>query len=102
DKGEEVGQGAGHDQGEREVDVACVLFFTSRRRHTRLQGDWSSDVCSSDLPLERARVIPEPVQKSIGLDGEARVGGDAGHTMRIRSEERRVGKECRYRWAPYH
>src|SRR5256885_13133297 len=26
------------------------LFFSSRRRHTRLQGDWSSDVCSSDLP----------------------------------------------------
>src|SRR2546426_5723343 len=30
----------------------CFLssfFFSSRRRHTRLQGDWSSDVCSSDL-----------------------------------------------------
>src|SRR5256885_7915216 len=26
-----------------------VFFFSSRRRHTRLQGDWSSDVCSSDL-----------------------------------------------------
>src|SRR2546426_9449185 len=26
------------------------VFFSSRRRHTRLQGDWSSDVCSSDLP----------------------------------------------------
>src|SRR6266566_7752665 len=25
------------------------IFFSSRRRHTRLQGDWSSDVCSSDL-----------------------------------------------------
>ena len=52
------------------MDVRCVLvslqvvkivgkvkgmsffffFFSSRRRHTRLQGDWSSDVCSSDLP----------------------------------------------------
>src|SRR5256885_10282524 len=34
-------------------DVGIVLFlfffFSSRRRHTRLQGDWSSDVCSSDL-----------------------------------------------------
>src|SRR2546426_7899304 len=34
----------------------CFFFFSSRRRHTRLQGDWSSDVCSSDLdatePLE--------------------------------------------------
>src|SRR5205807_5196932 len=27
------------------------FFFSSRRRHTRLQGDWSSDVCSSDLPI---------------------------------------------------
>src|SRR5256885_8607307 len=35
------------------VSAACWLclffFFSSRRRHTRLQGDWSSDVCSSDL-----------------------------------------------------
>src|SRR5256885_2976215 len=29
--------------------VSSVFFFSSRRRHTRLQGDWSSDVCSSDL-----------------------------------------------------
>src|SRR6266446_1680321 len=28
------------------------FFFSSRRRHTRLQGDWSSDVCSSDLPWQ--------------------------------------------------
>src|SRR5256885_9616209 len=32
--------------------VRCFFFFfSSRRRHTRLQGDWSSDVCSSDLRL---------------------------------------------------
>src|SRR4029434_11306886 len=29
----------------------CVFFFSSRRRHTRFKCDWSSDVCSSDLPL---------------------------------------------------
>src|SRR5256885_2611373 len=29
--------------------ICCFFFFSSRRRHTRLQGDWSSDVCSSDL-----------------------------------------------------
>src|SRR5205807_7808329 len=29
--------------------IICCFFFSSRRRHTRLQGDWSSDVCSSDL-----------------------------------------------------
>src|SRR5256885_11741500 len=31
------------------------FFFSSRRRHTRLQGDWSSDVCSSDLGGERVQ-----------------------------------------------
>src|SRR5256885_5498369 len=31
------------------ASVVDVVFFSSRRRHTRLQGDWSSDVCSSDL-----------------------------------------------------
>src|SRR5256885_7138047 len=33
------------------VGYDFYFFFSSRRRHTRLQGDWSSDVCSSDLPL---------------------------------------------------
>src|SRR5256885_3752929 len=34
----------------RDRRVVCLFFFfSSRRRHTRLQGDWSSDVCSSDL-----------------------------------------------------
>src|SRR5256885_10620150 len=31
------------------VVICNFFFFSSRRRHTRLQGDWSSDVCSSDL-----------------------------------------------------
>src|SRR2546426_7701264 len=38
------------------------FFFSSRRRHTRLQGDWSSDVCSSDLAREfsfgRVKLVP--------------------------------------------
>src|SRR5256885_5210921 len=34
---------------EASSDCNCFFFFSSRRRHTRLQGDWSSDVCSSDL-----------------------------------------------------
>src|SRR5256885_5696772 len=42
------------------------FFFSSRRRHTRLQGDWSSDVCSSDLPQTTMSVPeitpPEPKQ----------------------------------------
>src|SRR5207248_5167343 len=33
------------------------FFFSSRRRHTRSYGDWSSDVCSSDLEIERAHVL---------------------------------------------
>src|SRR2546426_2486575 len=32
--------------------ILYFFFFSSRRRHTRLQGDWSSDVCSSDLMLQ--------------------------------------------------
>src|SRR5215467_15088788 len=36
-----------------------VFFvFSSRRRHTRLQGDWSSDVCSSDLALREGGSLP--------------------------------------------
>src|SRR2546426_1069158 len=42
------------------------FFFSSRRRHTRLQGDWSSDVCSSDLHVGRAQ------------DGATTAGQDAG------------------------
>src|SRR5256885_15051153 len=43
----------------RGSDVCCVVFFffSSRRRHTRLQGDWSSDVCSSDLSKASRRGI---------------------------------------------
>src|SRR5256885_10371820 len=38
------------------------FFFSSRRRHTRLQGDWSSDVCSSDLS-RRVRAPPDRWQR---------------------------------------
>src|SRR5256885_12225037 len=87
----------------------CFFFFSSRRRHTRLQGDWSSDVCSSDLPLHRAvrtrcaaavqcllRAGADPLMKN-------KPGSTAFHlAVQNRSEERRVGKECRSRWSPYH
>src|SRR6266566_6882603 len=39
-----------------------VFFFSSRRRHTRLQGDWSSDVCSSDLIEKALEVEPKLTQ----------------------------------------
>src|SRR5256885_11909164 len=38
------------------VSFELIFFFSSRRRHTRLQGDWSSDVCSSDLGVGRGLV----------------------------------------------
>src|SRR5256885_11979185 len=44
-----------------------VLLFSSRRRHTRLQGDWSSDVCSSDL--ETGLAIPEELIHLRRADG---------------------------------
>src|SRR2546426_7914539 len=55
------------------------FFFSSRRRHTRLQGDWSSDVCSSDLDLLQARdrlrvILVGTQQEQLGL-GEDRSQG---------------------------
>src|SRR6266581_2243564 len=42
--------------------VVIGFFFSSRRRHTRWTGDWSSDVCSSDLaPLAGVPPVPVPV-----------------------------------------
>src|SRR5256885_8136727 len=37
-----------------------LFFFSSRRRHTRLQGDWSSDVCSSDLEVRHVTAVRLP------------------------------------------
>src|SRR2546426_6724651 len=44
-----------------EVSCFCFFFFSSRRRHTRLQGDWSSDVCSSDLASPKSPTRWRPV-----------------------------------------
>src|SRR3712207_8243522 len=97
------------------------FFFSSRRRHTIYWRDWSSDVCSSDLPscdggsveadvtagggnitLTAARArIPETPRLTLSFDIEGR-----SHVLQQietrRSEERRVGKESRSRWSPYH
>src|SRR5262249_58795013 len=76
------------------------FFFSSRRRHTRLVSDWSSDVCSSDLLLSRRRSLPE---RSVPLPLPcAAPAGDFVASQSARSEERRVGKECRARWWPDH
>src|SRR5256885_13289708 len=94
------------------------FFFSSRRRHTRLQGDWSSDVCSSDLVKQGIIHSTGKVPEGFRYTAPAQFGGDGfinlailpaptagGDTRRLgfdRSEERRVGKECRSRWSPYH
>src|SRR5256885_7092020 len=57
------------------------FFFSSRRRHTRLQGDWSSDVCSSDLA--RGARVPSQEQLVGWLDPRDRRGGDRGWPCRL-------------------
>src|SRR6266550_5188417 len=39
------------------ITIPWFFFFSSRRRHTRCSRDWSSDVCSSDLSLQRGREL---------------------------------------------
>src|SRR5204862_5955148 len=96
------------------------FFFSSRRRHTRSLRDWSSDVCSSDLAARREKQEVR-IFAPRGLDlcevfwGRRRcariaVIGDSERVATVpdrqrdqfrqrRSEERRVGKECRSRRA---
>src|SRR5439155_7562658 len=82
-----------------------MFFFSSRRRHTRWPRDWSSDVCSSDLfklhgrenaHLIRSEVAALPPDQRRAIE----MAFFSGLTQ-DRSEERRVGKECRARWWPY-
>src|SRR2546429_4060561 len=95
------------------------FFFSSRRRHTRCSRDWSSDVCSSDLlgyvreaavfvlavePVPVAGI--RPIESLWNLHRACQAPTvdqkDVEQAIVIRSEERRVGKECRSRWSPYH
>src|SRR5207248_6885655 len=77
--------------------VFFFFFFSSRRRHTRSYGDWSSDVCSSDL-LDGQNLALDPV--AVFLEKLTLRFRHREHDAR--SEERRVGKECRSRWSPDH
>src|SRR5574341_960137 len=74
--------------------LTLFVFFSSRSRHPSLVGDWSSDVCSSDLSLQ------DPPQPGRVAGCQQRLAAIV--QQRRRSEERRVGKECRSRWSPYH
>src|SRR2546422_6430870 len=80
------------------------FFFSSRRRHTRCSRDWSSDVCSSDLVFWRyvASWNPKNVDSPIVVQDGRTLLHEPFHFGVKRSEERRVGKECRSRWSPYH
>src|SRR5690606_41120510 len=77
------------------------FFFSSRRRHTRFSRDWSSDVCSSDLHYQ-ADDQTECADRTRRLLVQRAWSLDIWHGPPLRSEERRVGKECRSRWSPYH
>src|SRR5256886_3429312 len=93
------------------------FFFSSRRRHTRFDCDWSSDVCSSDLTFTLGVMMrylcihghfyqpprENPSLEAIELQDSAYPYHDWNERVSSeRSEERRVGKECRSRWSPYH
>src|SRR3712207_8541188 len=96
------------------------FFFSSRRRHTIYWRDWSSDVCSSDLSGPADGLVAEArlahgggvvdvaeVEEHVAAHGRAEALRREGAELvplgqQHRSEERRVGKECRSRWSPYH
>src|SRR3546814_10625257 len=111
-----------------------VFFFCVKQKtaYEMRISDWSSDVCSSDLVVAQFEDRERRERLGHRGDTEQTVGGDpalvdevldpdtlhigepavpddtidhAGN-MRLRSEERRVGKECvstcRSRWSPYH
>src|SRR5207245_4504504 len=98
--------------------TANVLFFSSRRRHTRCYRDWSSDVCSSDLNVKAESLrLGDFSQPEVGtlyrqhtdetgqpFTPEALVRvwelteGQPWLVNALRSEERRVGEEGRERW----
>src|SRR5260370_13184537 len=108
-----------------ELSCLFLFFFSSRRRHTRFKCDSSSDVCSSDLVLtgpnmagkstylRQVAVIALLAQVGCYVPAArvrlgvcdrifTRVGAHDDLAAGLRSEERRVGKECRSRWSPYH
>src|SRR5688500_19705517 len=90
------------------IEINTCIFFSSTRRHTSLQGDWSSDVCSSDLaqieqrdfrhaaPAEALRKQVVGIAPGFGVD--ARLDARRRRHQHDRSEERRVGKGSGYGW----
>src|SRR5688500_15872762 len=94
------------------VGRGLLFFFSSRRRHTRLQGDWGSDVCSSDLlaavsqherrvrPFEWGEDWLDDKPQGLAQQSLERVSTWVDTVMNdSRSEERRVGNDCKARWS---
>src|SRR5690606_41137904 len=94
------------------LSLHADCFFSSRRRHTRFSRDWSSDVCSSDLSiptmiaeasdddrtsvkivLEADAVQARYLKKKSSGDATDEVAKASG-LRKLRSEERRAGREC--------
>src|SRR3546814_6359332 len=104
------------------------FFFKQKTAYEMRISDWSSDVCSSDLSIKILATIPRrkdiseqqfhdhwrhphgPLSKKIaclrGYVQSHRIVSPLLPDTQLRSEERRVGKECvstcRSRWSPYH
>src|SRR3546814_1835322 len=95
-----------YEIGVMSLQYVVFFFFKQKTAYEMRISDWSSDVCSSDLPR-----LQEPDVGDYGRGATARKArwrrSRAAETCRDdRSEERRVGKECvstcRSRWSPYH
>src|SRR3546814_8550775 len=96
-------------------NFVCMLFFFFKQKtaYEMRISDWSSDVCSSDLGVEAVRASMGAIftQKLVSArwdDSLAWLRAGPGQLVAtwLRSEERRVGKECvstcRSRWSQYH
>src|SRR3546814_2979919 len=93
----------------------CFFFFFKQKTAYEMRiSDWSSDVCSSDLRNPNAKPHPTRLVQSAAMASVAPPKPSYRPHLPpaviadglLRSEERRVGKECvstcRSRWSPYH
>ena len=78
-----------------------VFFFKQKTAYEIYQCDWSSDVCSSDLLYSPGQLANSSMKADncLVIACQNLMWKNPPH---YRSEERRVGKECRSRWSPYH
>src|SRR3546814_4532559 len=99
------------------VAVCCCFFvFKQKTAYEMRISDWSSDVCSSDLDCSDRTVLSSASLRNnicatmgrniFSVSRQRDPAKASASSFHLRSEERRVGKECvstcRYRWSPYH